>query len=58
MQGAREEAQSALKKAAADMKRFYDRTRGEAIGYKLGDLVLLKATNFNIDKPIKKLDNK
>ena len=58
MQGAREEAQSALKKAAADMKKFYDRTRGEAIGYKPGDLVLLEATNLNTDRPMKKLDDK
>ena len=58
MQGAREEAQSALKKAAADMKKFYDRTRGEAIDYKPGDLVLLEATNLNTDRPMKKLDDK
>ena len=58
MQGAREEAQSALKKAAVDMKKFYNQTRGEAIGYKPGDLVLLEATNLNTDKPMKKLDDK
>ena len=58
MQGAKEEAQSALKKAATDMKKFYNRTRGEAIGYKLGDLVLLEATNLNTDRPMKKLNDK
>ena len=58
MQEAREEAQSALKKAAADMKKFYNQTRGETIGYKPGDLVLLEATNLNIDRLIKKLNDK
>lgn len=40
------------------MKRFYNQTWEEAINYKPGDLVLLKATNLNIDRLIKKFDNK
>ena len=40
------------------MKKFYDQTRGEAIGYKPGNLVLLEAINLNTDRPIKKLDDK
>ena len=40
------------------MKRFYNQTWKEAINYKLGNLVLLKVTNFNIDRLIKKFDNK
>ena len=43
---------------AADMKKFYNQTQKEAIGYKPGNLVLLEATNLNTDKPMKKLNNK
>ena len=40
------------------MKKFYNRTWGEAIGYKPGDLVLLEATNLNTNRPMKKLNDK
>ena len=40
------------------MKRFYNQTWEEIINYKLNNLVLLKATNLNIDRLIKKFNNK
>ena len=40
------------------MKRFYDRTRGQAINYAPGDLVLLEATNIHTMRPMKKFDDK
>lgn len=52
------EATSALKKAAETMKRFYDRTKGISIDYKIGDLVWLDATNIQINRPAKKLSDR
>lgn len=58
MQKAREEAKSALEKAADDMARFYDRKRGTAPKYKVGDMVWLDARDIKTDRPSKKLDDK
>ena len=40
------------------MKRFYDRTRGKSHPYKVGDKVMLEATNLPIDRPMRKLSDK
>jgi len=37
---------AALGKAQEDMRRYADRHRGEAVGYKVGDLVLLSTKNL------------
>lgn len=55
MKGVREETESALKGAAEDMKRFYDRThRPEE--YEPGDKVWLNAEHIFTGRPKKKLD--
>ena len=41
-----EEAKAALGKAQEDMRRYANRHRGEAIGYKVGDLVLLSTKDL------------
>ena len=41
MKRVQEEAKTALTKAQEDMRRYIDRHRVEAVGYKVGDLVLL-----------------
>ena len=51
----REEVGSALKKAAEDMKKYYDRNRKESVEYKPGDKVWLEGTNITTDRPSKKL---
>ena len=56
MQKASDEAQSALKQAADDMKRFYDRTHRDAMKFKAGDKVWLSAKNISTTRPTKKLD--
>ncbi|KAF8829214.1 hypothetical protein HHX47_DHR3000714 [Lentinula edodes] len=58
MKRIREEVGSALKKAAEDMKRQYDKHRNEAIEYKAGDKVWLEGTNITTDRPMKKLGDK
>jgi Integrase zinc binding domain/Integrase core domain len=57
MSKAREEAKCALKRAADDMKRFYDRKR-KPEEYKVGEQVWLDAKNVTTDRPKKKLDHK
>jgi len=42
MKKVQEEAKVALTKAQEDMRRYTDRHRVEAVGYKVGDLVLLR----------------
>ncbi|KIL70533.1 hypothetical protein M378DRAFT_117693 [Amanita muscaria Koide BX008] len=54
----REDANSALVKAAATMKHFYDRHRQEACDYKPGDYVWLEATHIRSARPSKKLDDR
>jgi hypothetical protein len=58
MKAATEEAKSALRKAADDMARFYDRHKQEAPTYQVGDKVWLDATNITTTRPTKKFDDK
>ena len=46
MQKIREEAVAALKKAASNMKRYYDEGRQDAQEYKAGDKVYLDNSNI------------
>ena len=41
MQEVQRETKAVLTKAQEDMRRYADRHRGEAVGYKVGDLMLL-----------------
>ena len=54
----REEIGSALKKAAEDMKHYYNKQRQELVEYRVGDKVWLEATNIATDRSTKKLDDK
>jgi hypothetical protein len=54
----REEVGSALKKAAEDITRYYNKKRNESTEYKEGDKVWLEGTNITRDRPMKKLDDK
>jgi hypothetical protein len=55
MEKIHEEAQSALTKAADEMKKYADRNRKEAPEYKVGDLVWLDASDINQNRPSRKL---
>ena len=55
---AQEEAKAALKRAADDMKRYYDQNRQAAPEYKVGDKAWLSLQNYSSDRPMKKLDHK
>jgi len=46
MKEVQEEAKAALGKAQEDMRRYANRHRGEAVGYKVGDLVLLSTKDL------------
>jgi len=54
MKNVREDATTALTRAAKDMARFYDAHRQEAPEYKKGDKVYLEGTNIRSDRPTKK----
>jgi hypothetical protein len=54
----RQDAISSLDHAANIMKRYYDKKRGKAVNYKVGDLVWLDAGNLTTMRPSKKLDYK
>lgn len=54
----RDEVSSALSRSKEDMKKFYDRKRGESKEYKAGDKVWLEGTNISTQRPMKKLDDK
>lgn len=58
MQSSRKEAEAALQRAAEDMARFYDQTRGEAISYKPGDFVWLDGKDILTNRPSKKLSDR
>jgi len=58
MKRTREDAESALKRAADEMKKYYDRGRGKTPVYAIGDKVWLDASNINTGRPMKKLDHK
>ena len=49
MQKIREEVVVALKKAASDMKRYYDEGRQDAPEYKVGDKFYLDGFNIATD---------
>jgi len=54
----RREAMAALKKAAEDMKRYYDKGKQPAKQYKAGDRVYVEGKNITTTQPAKKLDDK
>ena len=51
-------AQANLTKAAADMKRFYDKHADQEAQFKAGDKVFLDGRNINTDRPTKKMEDK
>lgn len=53
-----EEARAALKHAAEDMARFYNRHRQPVPEIKVGDKVWLDARNLRTERPSKKLDHR
>jgi hypothetical protein len=53
-----DEASSSLAIAQEQMKRYYDRTRGIAKNYQVGDKVWLEGYNITTDRPSKKLEDK
>ena len=55
---AQEEAKAALKRAADNMKRYYDWNHQAAPEYKVGDKAWLSLQNYSSDRPMKKLDHK
>lgn len=58
MSRAIEDAKSALKKAADQMKKDYDKKRRPSKEYQVGDKVWLENTNIDSERPSKKLDDK
>ena len=58
MQRIRDDANSALVKSAATMKRFYDRSHSMSPNYQPGDSIWLEATNLKTLRPCKKLDDR
>ena len=58
MQKIREEVVVALKKAASDIKRYYNEARQDAPEYKAGDKVYLDGSNIATDQLSKKLGDK
>jgi len=58
MKRTREDAESALRKAEEDMKKYYDRKQGKTLQYILGEKVWLDASNIQTGRPTKKLDHK
>src|SRR5258708_3570459 len=55
---AQEEAKTALKQAADDMKWYYDWNCQTTPEYKVGDKAWLNLQNYSSDHPMKKLDHK
>ncbi len=51
-------ASDSLTKAAADMKKYYDRQRAPVPNYQVGDKVWLDGSNISTTRPSKKLDDK
>jgi hypothetical protein len=58
MKKIREEATAALKKAASDMKKYYDKGRQDAPQYQVGDKVYLEGLNITTDRPSKRLEDR
>ena len=55
---AQEEAKAALKRAADDMKQYYDWNCQAAPEYKVRDKAWLSLLNYSSNHPMKKLDHK
>ena len=53
-----EEAKGALKHAAEEMSKYYDRNQAEAPEYHPGDKVWLSAYNYATECPAKKFSDK
>ncbi len=53
-----DEAKAAMKNAAEDMERYYNRGRKEAEEFVAGDKVWLDSRNIKTTRPVKKLDDK
>jgi len=58
LQQAREQARLSLEKAAEQMKKFADRKRRPTPIFKIGDKVLLDASNYPSERPSRKLSEK
>ena len=58
MKKIREEAVAALKKAASDMKKYYDKGRQDVPQYQVGDKVYLEGLNVTTDRPSKRLEDR
>ena len=58
LEEAGKEAASALKKAAEDMKRYYDKGKQPARQFKIGEKVYVEGKNITTTRPTKKLDDK
>jgi hypothetical protein len=58
MKEVRSNTESALRKAAEDMVKYYDAGRQEAPEYQVGDKVWLDASDIKTTRPSKKLDFK
>lgn len=54
MKNIKEEMQVALWKVAEDMKKLYNRKRGEQIKYKIGDQVFVETNSLTSGRPTKK----
>src|SRR3979490_2909429 len=54
----REEAAAALKKAASDMKKYYDKGRQDVPQYQVGDKVPSKARQASRARPSKRLEDR
>src|SRR5882762_5045114 len=58
MKRTREDVESALKKVAEEIKKYYDRKCGKTPQYTIGDKVWLDTSNIQTGRPVKKLDHK
>ncbi len=52
------ETRNVLQKAAANMKRQYNKRKATSRDYQVGDKVWLDSTNLHLPQPKKKLDDK
>src|ERR1700709_1732585 len=58
MKTTREDAESSLKKAAENMKKYYDAKKGPSREYQEGQKVWLSGKNLRTDRPMAKLTDK
>jgi len=57
MRAAIDEAKSTIRKAQDDMKRYYNRRRTPALGFKPSDKVFLDASDIQTTRPLQKLSH-